>query len=237
MDFPVTREIRTDLGTREGADILVEQLPREIEALFLCHGIANNTERTNGLQVQLTNYYSFQYLTECLLPRIGDNGSVTMISSDAGKGWRRSIQACEKLIACKTWDQALAWYEAHPDLTRMGYPFSKECQFVYVMSQCHAPAFIDRKIRLNAIGPGMTKTGLTDDFNRSVGGNDAAKGQARLESMILAPWHGRWATAEEMGYPLVAIGSRLFSYMSGQIIQIDYGAASAWEMNELREQK
>jgi hypothetical protein len=40
-----------------------------------------------------------------------------------------------------------------------------------------------------------------------------------------------------MGYPLVAIGSRLFSYMSGQIIQIDYGAASAWEMNELREQK
>ena len=32
---------------------------------------------------------------------------------------------------------------------------------------------------------------------------------------------------------MAAIGSRLFSYMSGQILYIDYGTASAWEMQEL----
>ena len=32
---------------------------------------------------------------------------------------------------------------------------------------------------------------------------------------------------------LVAIGSDIFSYMSGQVIYIDYGTASLWEVGEL----
>ena len=101
-----------------------------------------------------------------------------------------------------------------------------------VMDMCQNEAFISRKIRINAIAPGMTKTGLTDDFNASICG-DAEKGQAILEKLFLAPWNGRWASAEEMGYPMAAVGSHLFSYMSGQILYIDYGTASTWEMDEL----
>ena len=36
-----------------------------------------------------------------------------------------------------------------------------------------------------------------------------------------------------MGYPMAAVGSHLFSHMSGQILYIDYGTASTWEMDEL----
>ena len=43
----------------------------------------------------------------------------------------------------------------------------------------------------------------------------------------------RWASAEEMGYPLVAIGSQIFSYMSGQVIYFDYGMSSVWETGAL----
>jgi hypothetical protein len=57
--------------------------------------------------------------------------------------------------------------------------------------------------------------------------------QAILEKYSLDFWNGRWASPEEMGYPLVTIGSRIFSYMSGQILYIDYGTASLWEMKEL----
>ena len=32
---------------------------------------------------------------------------------------------------------------------------------------------------------------------------------------------------------MAVVGSRLFSYMSGQILYIDYGTASSWEMDEL----
>lgn len=37
-----------------------------------------------------------------------------------------------------------------------------------------------------------------------------------------------------MGYPLVAEGSQVFSYMSGQILYIVYGTTSLWEVGELR---
>ncbi|MGM9659365.1 MAG: SDR family oxidoreductase [Faecousia sp.] len=232
LDFPVTKEIKCDLGTQEGLDSVITQFPDTIDALFVCHGISNTLGKTNALQVQLTNFYSFQYLTERLLPRISDNGSVTFISSDGGKAWRESIPQCLELISIKDWDEALAWYNTHPECTSDGYVFAKKCQNAYVMSQCHAPAFIERKIRLNAIAPGMTKTGLTEDFNKSVTG-DAAQGQAILEKFSLDFWNGRWASPEEMGYPLVAVGSQLFSYMSGQILYIDYGTTSLWEMKEL----
>lgn len=232
LDFPASKEIRTDLGNEEGAEHLIAECPEVIDALFLCHGIANTPGKTNALQVQLTNFYSFQYLTERLLPRITDNGSVTFISSDGGKEWRRSIRECRELMSCKSWDEAASWYASHPDCTEDGYVFSKKCQNVYVMDRCHAPEFINRKIRLNAIAPGMTRTGLTEDFNRSVTG-DPVQGQAILEKYSLDFWNGRWASPEEMGYPLVAVGSSIFSYMSGQILYIDYGTASLWEMNEL----
>lgn len=159
MDFKVEKEIRVDLSRQEELDALVNQLPDQIEALFLCHGISNTPGNTNALEVQLTNYYSFQYLTERLLPRINSSGSVTFISSDGGKDWRSSITECLEVIGCKTFGEAISWYQCHPECTGGGYVFAKKCQHVYVMSKVHAPEFIDRKIRLNAIAPGMTKTG------------------------------------------------------------------------------
>lgn len=235
LDFPVTKEIPSDLGSREGVDAVIAQLPEKIDALFICHGISNTLGKTNALQVQLTNFYSFKYLTEQLLPRIADNGSVSFISSDGGKAWRESIPECLEVIATDSWESAIQWYEAHPDCTGDGYVFAKKCQNVYVMSKCQSPEFIQRKIRLNAIAPGMTKTGLTDDFNKSLTG-DAEQGQAILEKSSLDFWNGRWASPEEMGYPLVAIGSQIFSYMSGQILFIDYGTTSLWEMEQLQKQ-
>lgn len=64
---------------------------------------------------------------------------------------------------------------------------------------------------------GNTRAGLTDDFNRNTSPNgDAAEGKAIIEKIFLGSWNDRWASAEEMGDPLVAIGSQIFSYMSGR---------------------
>ncbi|MBS6397941.1 MAG: SDR family oxidoreductase [Clostridiales bacterium] len=236
LDFTVEKEIKVaDLGQPDELENLMKELPDELEAIFLCHGIANAPGNTNALQVNLTNFFSFKVLTEGLLPRITDGGSVTFISSDGGQHWRKNIAACQEVIACKSWKEAVTWYEAHPEKTNGGYVFSKECQHVYVMSKVWAPEFIDRKIRLNCISPGMTKTGLNDDFNRAVmaDGCDPAVGQTILEKYFLSPWNGHWAAPEEMGYPMVVLGSRICSYISGQIVYIDYGTASVNEFKNL----
>ena len=137
-------------------------------------------------------------------------------------------------IESSHYEAALDWYKAHPDVIRNGYVFSKQCLCAYVKWKVHAQEYISRRIRLNAINPGSTRTGQTDDFNRNTSPKgDAAKGQAVIERIFLNSWNGRWAPAEEMGYPLVAIGSQMFSYMSGQIIYFDYGMSSVWEIGAL----
>ena len=59
------------------------------------------------------------------------------------------------------------------------------------------------------------------------------EGKTVIESLFLESWNGYWASPEDMGYPLVAIGSSLFSYMSGQIVYFDYGMSSVWEFEAL----
>jgi NAD(P)-dependent dehydrogenase (short-subunit alcohol dehydrogenase family) len=215
LDFCVTKEFTVDLSDRSEIDTLVSKLPARIDALFICHGIADSVDHQNAILVNLTNFYSFKYLTEMLLPRIADYGSVTFISSFGGREWRESISDCLEIIDCNSWGDAVAWYNIHPEVMNpSGYVFSKKCQNVYVMSKVHSPEFIDRKIRLNAIAPGYTITSLSEDFNKSING-DSTFGKKVLEGIFLGSWNGRAATPAEMGFPLVAIGSKLFSYMSG----------------------
>jgi NAD(P)-dependent dehydrogenase (short-subunit alcohol dehydrogenase family) len=165
---------------------------------------------------------------------VSDNGSVNIIASTGGFGWEANYDNCQAVLEAGTYEETVAWYEAHPDVIKSGYAFSKQCLCAYVRTMAHSPEYIGRRIRLNAINPGNTVTGLTDEFNRnSSATGDAEEGKAHIESIFLKSWNGRWASAEEMGCPLVAVGSSLFSYMSGQLIYLDYGMSSVWQMNAL----
>jgi len=123
----------------------------------------------------------------------------------------------------------MEWYDKHPELIQSAYVFAKQCLESYVTYKCMAPEFIDKRIRLNAINPGDTTTGLTEDFNKSTSPNgDVAEGEEMISNIFLKSWNGYAATPEQMGYPLVAVGSDIFSYMSGQLIYVDMGLTSMW---------
>lgn len=236
MDLPVRGVFHADFGVKEDLDELARALPDNIYALFLCHGIALNSDGSNALAVQKVNFLGHKYLLDNALHKVANCGSVNIIGSTGGFDWQSNLANCMAVIDSKTYEEAIAWYEAHPAEIASGYVFSKQCLCAYVKAKVHAPAFIDRKIRLNLINPGNTITGLTDDFNRGTSptGN-AEEGKAVIESLFLESWNGYWAAPEDMGYPLVAIGSKLFSYMSGQIIYFDYGVSSVWEFDALEE--
>lgn len=109
LDFEVAREIPSELGTKDGLDAFIAELPSEVDALFVCHGISNAVGMTNGLEVQLTNFLSFRYLTEALLPCMSEGASVTFISSNGGWEW------CERAGACVPLDMGREMGNARGD--------------------------------------------------------------------------------------------------------------------------
>ena len=75
---------------------------------------------------------------------------------------------------------------------------------------------------------------MTDDFNKSTSPNgDALEGVKMIENIFLKSWNGYPAEPKDMGYPMVVIGSDICSYMSGQLIYIDYGLTSSWTSQAL----
>ncbi len=230
--LPVIKSWQADLSKKEEIDRVISELPDKIDALFLCHGIAFFPGKE--LLVQKVNFYSQKYMTEKLLERMSDHGSVTYISSVGGFGWQQVYEKCVELINLPTWEEAMKWYEEHPELIASAYVFSKQCLESYVTYKCMSKEFIDRKIRLNVINPGDTTTGLTEDFNRSTSPKgDLKEGEEMISNIFLKSWNGYAASPENMGYPMVVIGSDICSYMSGQLIYIDYGLTSSWTSGAL----
>lgn len=232
IELPVEKAYQADLSDKEAIDKVISDLPTKIDALFLCHGIAQFPGKE--LLVQKVNFYGQKYMTEKLLDRISEHGSVTFISSVGGFGWQRVYNKAIELINIPTWEEAMKWYEENPELTNNAYVFSKQCLESYVTYKCMSKEFIDKRIRLNAINPGDTTTGLTPDFNKSTSptGNPE-EGEAIISSIFLKSWNGYPAEPKEMGYPMVVVGSDICSYVSGQLIYIDFGLTSTWTSGAL----
>ena len=227
IDLPVYKAIQGDLSKGHTIDEVVKQLPETIDAAYLCCGVALMKDREQ--MIMDINYFGQKYLAEAILPRIVDEGSVTFISSTGGYHWDEHMSVINEVLAIDDFDAFDQWVNDHLDLLKGGsvgdvYGFSKECLNAYVKSKSREGDYIKRKVRINAIGPSYSATGLISDFNKAISPDGSDEGGAKLmNDIFLKSWNGRPGTSEDMGYPLVVIGSKLFGYMSGQIVYIDYG--------------
>jgi NAD(P)-dependent dehydrogenase (short-subunit alcohol dehydrogenase family) len=205
----VAQSIGTDLAERGSIDAAIGQLPPRIDALFNCAGLPGPP--FSNLDTMLVNFVGLRHLTESLLPRIPDGGSVAHITSVAGMGWRKNLDAVKALVATADFAAGRAWCEANPDKAN-GYLFSKQCIIYYTKKRAGELAL--RHIRMNCLSPAPTATPMLPTFHQQAG-------KQNIDTHFQAPI-GRDATSEEMAEPLVFLNSRMARFVSGQNLFVDF---------------
>ena len=215
--------IHTDLSRKESIDGAFEQLPERIDSFFGIAGVSGL--RNDFLTTVKIDLISNKYICEKYLPeRMTDGGSIAFMTSTAGIGWEKEGNKKYYLpvVGAEGWDDAVKALEDTP-LTalpgNLGYSFSK-LAMNYMVAKLQA-AYAPRRIRVNAVLPGSTDTGLKADFTSLTGGED--------NLLKYTGYAGRLAKPEEMAGPIVFLNSGMASYVSGELMVVDFGISAEVE--------
>ena len=187
-----------------------------VHFLFPCAGLPPHIK--GALYCMRVNYIGTRLFVEQMLPNLEDGAGIALISSDAAMGWQGNLALRLEMLAISDPDEAYAWCEADPEKrVADGYLSSKEMLIVWVQNAA-VKLGLDRRIRLNAIGPCPTRTAFMDEQEKL------------LPEGFLDEWPypslGRMATAEDQAWPLILLNSPLNATITGTFVYTDQGFAS-----------
>jgi NAD(P)-dependent dehydrogenase (short-subunit alcohol dehydrogenase family) len=219
----IARSIIADLGRKDSIDEAFTQIPDSIDAFFGVAGVSGVT--TSFVDTITINFVSNAYIGDAYLTdRLTEGGSLTVVTSNGGLRWETPevLEETAALVHETGWDALVAKAAAlNAELGGIpgpiGYIVSKRALNLWVAEQVLPFAEL-RKIRVNAVLPAMTVSGMLPEFTQMKGGVDAVNAD-------LGPG-GRLAESVDMGRVLAFLGSDLASYVSGAHLSVDYGANS-----------
>jgi NAD(P)-dependent dehydrogenase (short-subunit alcohol dehydrogenase family) len=209
--------IKVSLGGKDSIDQAFKQLPDQIDKFFGIAGVSG--VKTDFNTTFTINFIANKYITEeYLTSRMKPGGAIAFISSSGGLRWEKPDILAEltSVVESKGWDGTLEALNALNQQTTpgpLGYMFSKRALNYYVATI--VSQFGQSHVRVNAVLPAATQSGLTNEFAAMKGGMDKF-----LESTGFA---GRLAESKEMAEPIVFLNSNLASYISGVLLDVDFG--------------
>ena len=201
---------RCDLSDKSSIDETMGLLPERIDALVNVAGIADAKVKDKVIRV---NFLGLRHLTEGLFGRITDQGSITIVSSTAGLGWRQRTEVVNELLDTEDFDSGLAWARGNEGRwNRDPYTYSKQCALVYTHRL--AGRGLGRRVRANCICPGGVKTPLTPEFRRLMG-----EDQEQWTIASIGRYAEPWEVADSICY--LAVGCN--SWLNGVALPVDGG--------------
>lgn len=212
--------IRTDLSQKDSIDAAFAAIPAHIDCFFGIAGLSGT--KTDFMTTVKVDLVSNMYVCEEILPgRMSEGGSIGFITSTGGNGWEKESNKAVYLpiVQAKTWDGAIEALNQTilPHLPgTVAYPFSKLAMNYYTI-QLQAQ-YAPKGIRVNAVLPGSTDTGMKDEFTAMAGGEEAL--------LSFTGYAHRLAQSREMAEPLVFLCSPMASYISGELMRVDYGCTA-----------
>jgi NAD(P)-dependent dehydrogenase (short-subunit alcohol dehydrogenase family) len=207
---PVKASLEVDLRDEASIDAAVAAIEAPVDAVFSCAGLPGAP--FSDLDVMLVNFVGARHLIESLVPKMPEGSAVAAIASNAGLGWQENMAVLGELLATEGFDAGKAWCEANPDNVAGGYGPSKQTMNAWVAWRSFT--LMEQGIRLNCLNPGPTDTPMMPQFESVVG--------AGFIDVFTQPINRR-STPEEQAWPLVALNSPRFSYVSGHHLFVDGG--------------
>jgi NAD(P)-dependent dehydrogenase (short-subunit alcohol dehydrogenase family) len=218
----VAKEIICDLSKKEEIDKAMAEIPDAIDRFFGVAGVS-------GLQNTMLDTFKINFLAnkyiiqDYLFDRIVEGGALVICTSSGGLGWELEDNKAEymSLIEPVGYDASLkALEELCVDKegrvpVPLFYAVSKRAMNYYIATIVEDLAE-SKKVRINAVLPMGTNTGLVNDFAEFAGG---------LEEMIeygTGAAH-RLAEPREIGDVMVFLNSDMASFVSGALVSIDFG--------------
>ena len=213
----IEKYIHTNLMEKASIDAAFAEIPEKIDSFFGIAGISglNNT----FAETVIVDYVANKYICEEILQqRMSAGGAISFVTSTAGNFWELEGNREEYLpvIQATGWEATVAavensFFAVCPGT--MGYPFAKAAMNYYV--QYLQKLFAAKGIRVNAVLPAGTASGMTDQFSTMAGGDDNLLGTTG--------YAGRLALSKEMAEPLIYLNSQMASYISGALLPVDFG--------------
>ena len=209
----ITEFIKCNLAKKEEIDEAFKKIPEHIDAFFGVAGLSGS--KTDYRTTFDCNYTANMYITlNYLKNRMSKGGAIVYCTSTAGLEWKKFKREQNKVVHCKNWEevQEVTKKIANSAPSTFAYMYSKRCLSQFACEQ--AIEFAKNGIRVNNVLPGSTDTGMKQEFQDMVGGEEALIAEAGLA--------GRLATSEEMAAPMVFLNSDMASFTSGLDMVVDY---------------
>lgn len=213
----IEQYIKVNLGSKEDIDAAFEQIPEMIDCFYGCAGVSG--QKQDYETTVKINFVSNKYITnEYLVNRMQKGSAICFISSEIGYNWKNKelFEEYKEMVEVSGgWSETVEVLEKLQQKNTpgvLGYALSKRA--LNYFTSCMVGTLAQKGIRINAIAPGGTKSGLTDDFAKTCQG---------MDNLIMSTGPaGRLAEAKEMAMPLVFLSSNMASYLSGANVFIGY---------------
>lgn len=161
------------------------------------------------------NFIGARHLIESAVAKglLPEGSAICCVTSFAGSGWEEQWPAVQELVTdTPDFADAVSWCEEN---NVMGYMASKQVMNGYV--GWRSPSLLEGGVRINAIGPGVTQTGMSQHFVDQMG-------EEFFENFPKPI--GRDSRPDEQAYPIAFTLSDAASYLSGAVIYTDGGLGS-----------